>query len=135
MIFDKRELIKAIIGSDFFGLTLLIIVMTVSLSYRDSTYEHETVPVVIKDAIVEPATVLKGFYLPEKYYLALEYNDKYIWTIPGKEAYEKYKDKVGETIEADVEVRSGFCILLYKLEGQTVPGTRKGETFESQPIF
>lgn len=135
MIFDKRELIKAIIGSDFFGLTLLIIVMTVSLSYRDSTYEHETVPVVIKDAIVEPATVLKGFYLPEKYYLALEYNDKYIWTIPGKEAYEKYKDKVGETIEADVEVRSGFCILLYKLEGQTIPGTRKGETFESQPIF
>ena len=135
MIFDKRELIKAIIGSDFFGLTLLIIVMTVSLSYRDSTYEHETVPVVIKDAIVEPATVLKGFYLPEKYYLALEYNDKYIWTIPGKEAYEKYKDKVGETVEADVEVRSGFCILLYKLEGQTVPGTRKGETFESQPIF
>lgn len=135
MIFDKRELIKAIIGSDFFGLTLLIIVMTVSLSYRDSTYEHETVPVVIKDAIVEPATVLKGFYLPEKYYLALEYNDKYIWTIPGKEAYEKYKDKVGETIEADVEVRSGFCILLYKLEGQTVLGTRKGETFESQPIF
>lgn len=97
--------------------------------------EYETVPVVIKDVIVEPATIVKGFYLPEKYYLAFEYNDKYIWTIPGKEAYEKYKDKVGETIEADVEVRSGFCILLYKLEGQTVPGTRKGETFESQPIF
>lgn len=135
MIFDKRELIKAIIGSDFFGLILLTIVMAVSLSYRDSTYEHETVPVVIKDAIVEPAAVLKGFYLPEKYYLALEYNDKYIWTIPGKEAYEKYKDKVGGTIEADVEVRSGFCVLLYKLEGQTIPGTRKGETFESQPIF
>lgn len=135
MIFDKRELIKAIIGSDFFGLILLIIVMTVSLSYRDSTYEHETIPVVVKDVFVEPATVLKGFYLTEKYYLALEYNDKYIWTIPGKEAYEKYKDQVGETIEADVEVRSGFCVLLYKLEGQTIPDTRKGETFESQPIF
>lgn len=114
---------------------LCIFFMCTIVVCTDFERECETVPVIIKDVIVEPATVLKGFYLPEKYYLALEYNDKYIWTIPGKEAYEKYKDKVGETIEADIEVRSGFCVLLYKLEGQTIPGTRKGETFESQPVF
>lgn len=97
--------------------------------------EYETIPVVIKDAIVEPATIVKGFYLPEKHYLVIEYDDKYIWTIQSKEAYEKYKDNVGDTIEADVEVRSESCVLLYKLEGQTIPGIQKGIVFKSQPIF
>ena len=97
--------------------------------------EYETVPVVIKDVIVEPATIVKGFYLPEKHYLVIEYDDKYIWTIQSKEACEKYKDNVGDTIEADVEVRSESCVLLYKLEGQTIPGIQKGIVFKSQPIF
>ena len=117
-------------------ITLLCIFCTCALvACAGIERECETVPVVIKDAIVEPATVLKGFYLPEKHYLVIEYDDKYIWTIQSKEAYEKYKDNVGDTIEADVEVRSEFCVLLYKLEGQTIPGIRKGIAFESQPVF
>ena len=64
---------------------LCIFFMCTIVVCTDFERECETVPVIIKDVIVEPATVLKGFYLPEKYYLALEYNDKYIWTIPGKQ--------------------------------------------------
>lgn len=97
--------------------------------------EYETVPVVIKYATVEPATITEGYYIPERHYLVIEYDDKYIWTIQSKEAYEKYKDNVGDTIEADVRVLSDFCVLLYKLEGQTIPGIRRGIAFESQPVF
>ena len=105
---------------------LCIFFMCTIVVCADFERECETVPVIIKDVIVEPATVLKGFYLPEKYYLALEYNDKYIWTIPGKEAYEKYKDKVGETIEADIEVRSGFLRIIVQIGRSDYTGYTKG---------
>lgn len=117
-------------------ITLLCIFCTCALvACAGIERECETVPVVIKDAIVEPATVLEGFYLPERHYLVIEYDDKYIWTIQSKEAYEKYKDNIGDAIEADVRVLNEFHVLLCKLEGQTIPGIRKGVAFESQPVF
>lgn len=134
MIFDKRELIKAIIGSDFFGLTLLTIVMAACLSYRHDTYEYETVPVVVQDIFVEPSTITEGYYIPEKYYLVIENdNYQYAWTIQGKEAYDQYKNRIGETIEAGVKVYNK-TIDLCKLEGQEVPDDQVNTTYKGSPL-
>ena len=134
MIFDIRGIIKSIIGSDLFGLTLFGIVMAACLSYRYSTYEYETIPVGVKDVFVEPSTVTEGYYVPEKYYLVIENdNYQYAWTIQGKEAYDQYKNRIGETIEAGVKVYNK-TLDLCKLEGQEVPDDQVNTTYKGSPL-
>ena len=114
--------------------TVLLFVVLIYYICDNCTYKYETVPVVVKDAFAEPSTVTDGWYIPEKYYLVIEDdNDQYVWTVQGKEDYNRYKDMVGETIEAGIKVYTETERVLYQLEGQEVTGCQEDITYESSP--
>lgn len=120
--------------TDRMKVTVLLFVVLIYYICDNCTYKYETVPVVVKDAFAEPSTVTDGCYIPEKYYLVIEDdNDQYVWTVQGKEDYNRYKDMVGETIEAGIKVYTETERVLYQLEGQEVTGCQEDITYESSP--
>ena len=117
--------------TDRMKVTVLLFVVLIYYICDNCTYKYETVPVVVKDAFVEPSTVTDGWYIPEKYYLVIEDdNDQYVWTVQGKEDYNRYKDMVGETIEAGIKVYTETERVLYQLEGQEVTSYQGDITYE-----
>lgn len=115
--------------TDRMKVTLLLFIVLIYYICDNCTYKYETVPVVVKDAFVEPSTITDGYDIPEKYYLVIEDdNEQYAWTIQGKEDYDQYKDMVGETIEAEVKVYNTTNKVLCKLEGKAVTGYTEGNS-------
>lgn len=122
--------------TDRMKVTVLLFVVLIYYICDNCTYKYETVPVVVKDAFVEPSTVTDGLYIPEKYYLVIEDdNDQYVWTVQGKEDYNRYKDMVGETIEAGIKVYTETERVLYQLEGQEVTSYQGDITYEGSTSF
>lgn len=120
--------------TDRMKVTVLLFVVLIYYICDNCTYKYETVPVVVKDTFVEPSTVTDGWYIPEKYYLVIEDdNDQYVWTVQGKEDYNRYKDMVGETIEAGIKVYTETERVLYQLEGQEVTSYQGDITYEGSP--
>ena len=117
----------------FMQVIFLVIIVVYGIDY-ELTYKYETVSVIVKDVIVEPSTIMDDYYVPEKYYLAVEDdNNQYVWTIQGKEEYDRYKDMVGETIEAEVKVYSKNNKVLCKLEGKAVTGQQVSKWYYGSP--
>lgn len=96
--------------------------------------KYNTVQVVIEDVMTKPATIYDGQYIPKSYYLIIGYDNQCMWAIQSKEAYEQYKDRIGDTINADVRVSNAGYGYLSKLEGHSIPGVPDNAVFRSLPL-
>ena len=118
------------------ALTLVVVCLLAMLNMREYKHQQEynTVQVVLGDVVVKPAAIYEGQYIPESYYLIIGYDNQCMWSIRSKEAYDQYKDRVGDIIDADVRIGTSGYNYLSKLEGQSIPGIPDNAVFRSYPV-
>lgn len=118
------------------ALTLVVVCLLAMLNMREYKHQQEynTVQVVVGDVVVKPAAIYEGQYIPESYYLIIGYDNQCMWSIRSKEAYDQYKDRVGDIIDADVRIGTSGYNYLSKLEGQSIPGIPDNAVFRSYPV-
>lgn len=118
------------------ALTLVVVCLLAMLNMREYKHQQEynTVQVVVEDVMTKPAAIYEGQYIPESYYLIIGYDNQCMWSIRSKEAYDQYKDKVGDIIDADVRIGTSGYNYLGKLEGQSIPGIPDNAVFRSYPV-
>lgn len=104
------------------------------IDYDKHQQEYNTVQVVVEDVMTKPAAIYEGQYIPESYYLVIGYNNQCTWSIRSKEAYDQYKDRVGDIIDADVRIGTSGYNYLSKLEGQSISGIPDNAVFRSYPV-
>lgn len=118
------------------ALTLVVVCLLAMLNMREYKHQQEynTVQVVVEDVMTKPAAIYEGQYIPESYYLIIGYDNQCMWSIRSKEAYDQYKDRVGDIIDADVRIGTLGYNYLGKLEGQSIPGIQDNAVFRSYPV-
>lgn len=118
------------------ALTLTVVCLLAMLNMREYKHQQEynTVQVVVEDVMTKPAAIYEGQYIPESYYLIIGYDNQCMWSIRSKEAYDQYKDRVGDIIDADVRIGTSGYNYLSKLEGQSIPGIPDNAVFRSYPV-
>lgn len=118
------------------ALTLVVVCLLAMLNMREYKHQQEynTVQVVVEDVVVKPAAIYEGQYIPESYYLIIGYDNQCMWSIRSKEAYDQYKDRVGDIIDADVRIGTSGYNYLSKLEGQSILGIPDNAVFRSYPV-
>lgn len=118
------------------ALTLVVVCLLAMLNMREYKHQQEynTVQVVVEDVMTKPAAIYEGQYIPESYYLIIGYDNQCMWSIRSKEAYDQYKDRVGDIIDADVRIGTSGYNYLSKLEGQSILGIPDNAVFRSYPV-
>ena len=118
------------------ALTLVVVCLLAMLNMREYKHQQEynTVQVAVEDVMTKPAAIYEGQYIPESYYLIIWYDNQCMWSIRSKEAYDQYKDRVGDIIDADVRIGTSGYNYLGKLEGQSIPGIQDNAVFRSYPV-
>ena len=118
------------------ALTLVVVCLLAMLNMREYKHQQEynTVQVVVEDVMTKPAAIYEGQSIPESYYLIIGYDNQCMWSIRSKEAYDQYKDRVGDIIDADVRIGTSGYNYLSKLEGQSIPVIPDNAVFRSYPV-